>query len=104
MTISLSSLIINDAVDPNTAETTQLETFLSDVFKLLKTTLSAELEKITFCKNEYMALLLEALGYNDDILQQDKFSVTPEGLKKCKELGQIVFHPMKPIQANVIIS
>ena len=115
MSISLSSILSDDNVDdigmPMTNDEEEEEgdklqrvvcSFLKDVFKLFKRTLSGKLDRVTFCRSVYMGVLLNALGLQSDVIfTQDDWRISAEGIQKCKELSAVVFNQLKPIKKNV---
>jgi len=113
MSVSLCSVLSEDNVDDvdmpmatEEEEGNQLQrvvgNFLKDVFKLFKRTLSAKLDRVTFCRSVYMGVLLNAFGLQSNIVfNEEEWKVDAEGIQRCKELGVVVFNQLKPIKKNV---
>ena len=116
MTVALCTLISNTPVEDLEMESdgeeeiseerkpvAVLEAFLSKAFKLFRRALSPELDKSTFSRNEYMGILLDALGLQSRSIEEESLQVIPEAIQRCKELNEMVFHQIKPIPLKVYI-
>jgi len=112
MCVSLTKYVLTDNfncedleivadIDNKNEKIVIIEDFMKKIFRLFKRTLSFELDKIGFCKNEYMAILLNSFGLQEDALQAEKIEVTSEAIIKCGGLDQIIFNKIKPMTKNV---
>ena len=93
--------IETDIEDKNELAIGIMEDFLKKTFKVFRGAFSLELEKMAFCRNEYMMILLDSLELQGNSLQNERVEVSCEAIKKCKDLGEIVFNKIKPLTKNV---